>query len=131
MSLLDITESYTAYTFLTSGVNAGPGGSDATSLYLDGAADVAFLTLRFSSALPSAGGTDQLNLAQLLICPDNTGCALGGNPTLTLNKAGYVTTNVSATPIPAAFPLFASGLEALGLFGWRRKRKNVAALAAA
>ena len=28
------------------------------------------------------------------------------------------------TPLPAAWPLFASGLGALGLFGWRRKRKN-------
>lgn len=36
---------------------------------------------------------------------------------------------VSATPLPAALPLFPSGLGALGLFGWRRKRKAVAALA--
>jgi hypothetical protein len=27
------------------------------------------------------------------------------------------------TPIPAALPLFATGLGGLGLFGWRRKRK--------
>jgi hypothetical protein len=31
--------------------------------------------------------------------------------------------SVSTTPLPAALPLFASGLGALGLFGWRRKRK--------
>ncbi|HLH94936.1 MAG TPA: hypothetical protein VKW08_07450 [Xanthobacteraceae bacterium] len=30
---------------------------------------------------------------------------------------------LSATPLPAALPLFASGLGAMGLFGWRRKRK--------
>lgn len=37
----------------------------------------------------------------------------------------------TATPLPAALPLFASGLSALGLFGWRRKRKvQSAALAA-
>ena len=29
----------------------------------------------------------------------------------------------TATPLPAALPLFASGLGALGLLGWRRKRK--------
>lgn len=34
----------------------------------------------------------------------------------------------SATPLPAALPLFAVGLGSLGLFGWRRKRKNAAAL---
>ena len=38
---------------------------------------------------------------------------------------------LDVTPIPATLPLFASGLGALGLLGWRRKRKKVAALAAA
>jgi hypothetical protein len=33
--------------------------------------------------------------------------------------------NAGETPLPAAFPLFASGLGALGLLGWRRKRKGV------
>jgi hypothetical protein len=32
----------------------------------------------------------------------------------------------NATPIPAALPLFASGLGALGLLGWRRKKKAAA-----
>ena len=36
-----------------------------------------------------------------------------------------------ATPIPATLPLFATGLGAMGLFGWRRKRKNAASIAAA
>jgi hypothetical protein len=30
------------------------------------------------------------------------------------------------TPLPAAFPLFATGLGALGFLGWRRKRKQAA-----
>src|ERR1017187_4591991 len=32
----------------------------------------------------------------------------------------------TTTPLPAALPLFASGLGALGLLGWSRKRKAVA-----
>jgi len=33
----------------------------------------------------------------------------------------------SATPLPATLPLFATGLGALGLLGWRRRRKVRAA----
>jgi hypothetical protein len=36
----------------------------------------------------------------------------------------------SVVPLPAAFPLFASGIGGLGLFGWRRKRKAAAVSAA-
>ena len=35
------------------------------------------------------------------------------------------------TPVPAALPLFATGLGALALLGWRRRRQNAAAIAAA
>jgi hypothetical protein len=38
---------------------------------------------------------------------------------------GSVST-VSTVPLPAALPLFATGLGALGLLGWRRKRKAAA-----
>jgi hypothetical protein len=41
-----------------------------------------------------------------------------------------VETTVSATPLPAALPLFATGFGALGLLGWRRKRKGAAVVAA-
>jgi len=37
---------------------------------------------------------------------------------------------LASTPIPAALPLFATGLGAMGFIGWRRKRKAAAALAA-
>jgi hypothetical protein len=36
----------------------------------------------------------------------------------------------TVTPLPAALPLFATGLGALGLLGWRRKRKNTVAVPA-
>ena len=37
---------------------------------------------------------------------------------------------VPNVPLPAALPLFATGLGALGLLGWRRKRKNTTAIKA-
>ena len=52
----------------------------------------------------------------------------GGVADLTVQFTSDVSdADVSATPIPAAFPLFATGLGALGLLGWRRKRKAQAA----
>ena len=38
-------------------------------------------------------------------------------------STNLVITAVSEAPLPAALPLFATGLGALGLIGWRRKRK--------
>jgi hypothetical protein len=43
----------------------------------------------------------------------------------------YVVSDVEPAPLPAALPLFATGLGAIGLLGWRRKRKAAAAIAAA
>lgn len=37
-----------------------------------------------------------------------------------------VVSPVAATPLPSALPMFATGLGALGLFSWRKKRKNAA-----
>ena len=42
---------------------------------------------------------------------------------------GYSGEVTPTTPLPAALPLFATGLGAMGLFGWRKKRKNAANIA--
>jgi hypothetical protein len=39
------------------------------------------------------------------------------------------TSPTSATPIPAALPLFATGIGGLGLLGWRRRRKGAGSAA--
>jgi hypothetical protein len=59
--------------------------------------------------------------------PDNNVLLLStyGNQSLGSNQS-----LISATPLPAALPLFATGLGALGLFGWRKKRKAAAQVAA-
>jgi CHRD domain len=44
---------------------------------------------------------------------------------------GEIRGQLEPTPLPAALPLFATGLGAMGLFGWRRKRKASTVLAAA
>jgi hypothetical protein len=60
------------------------------------------------------------------------GFAIVVNSVLSVTPEGvgpFLIGSLVATPLPAALPLFASGLGALGLLGWRRKRK-AAALAA-
>jgi hypothetical protein len=96
----------------------------------DSASDNVFalLLLYFSLPLDGSPGLDHLsaifgyNLGH--DCGQGTGnnCELGGAP-----LSGGV--EIESTPLPAALPLFATGLGAMGLFGWRRKRKNVAAVA--
>jgi hypothetical protein len=97
----------------------------------DSASDNVFalLSLYFSHQLDGSPGLVPLsaifayNLGH--DCGEGTGgnCELGGAP-----LSGGV--EIASTPLPAALPLFATGLGAMGLFGWRRKRKNTAATAA-
>jgi PEP-CTERM motif-containing protein len=56
---------------------------------------------------------------------DSYGNTLTANGTATITAQTDPT--LGETPVPAALPLFASGLGALGLFGWRRKRRAQAA----
>jgi hypothetical protein len=68
--------------------------------------------------------TAETSLSWQIIAIDPTSCGPFG---CTNNPA--FTGEASATPLPAALPLFATGLGALGLLGWRRKRKAAAVAA--
>jgi hypothetical protein len=76
------------------------------------------------SILPSVGSTTQS--AEASLDPH----IYTNIPGLTLEISqgidNVVGTAEAATPLPAALPLFATGLGALGLLGWRRKKKSVA-----
>jgi hypothetical protein len=45
------------------------------------------------------------------------------------NQESFTFNSVTATPLPGALPLLASGLGALGLLGWRRRRKACSMIA--
>ena len=68
------------------------------------------------------------DVSVLTIDAENNGGGLQHNSDLSSNF--IFGTAAATTPIPAALPLFATGLGGLGFLGWRRRRKNVAALAA-
>ena len=96
----------------------------------------------FTQAKPSVFGSYDLATAFSLIStgsPSLSGSIsdvpvifLTDQGDLSLDITGSITfearlATVSAeTPLPAAFPLFVTGLGALGLLGWRRKRKQIA-----
>lgn len=54
-------------------------------------------------------------------------CLLNADAAFALTPGTWSISEASVVPLPAALPLFATGSGALGLFGWRRKRKAVAA----
>ena len=80
----------------------------------------AFASYDLASAIGPTTGPPFINPGQPFA---TTGGALvlnsSGNSTFT------ATTGVTVVPLPAALPLFASGLAGLGLLGWRRKRKAI------
>jgi hypothetical protein len=78
--------------------------------------DTHMLLLYFASNLDGSPGTTALTDA-FGYNPQ----PVPGNNTLAVLSGGVAV--AAATPLPAALPLFVSGLGALGLLGWRRKRK--------
>jgi hypothetical protein len=50
------------------------------------------------------------------------------DPSSFWNPGDPGTLQVTATPIPAALPLFATGLGLVGLLEWRRKRRKIAVM---
>jgi hypothetical protein len=71
----------------------------------------------FNTTIPETG--EDQNITSLVLSSD----AINAGFTATFASDVEVT-----TPIPAALPLFATGIGALGLLGWRRKRKARAAI---
>ena len=100
---------------LTTGAGVGFGStwSTAAGMTVDastlGTWDIIALTV-------SVGGWDQCGNAATTGCPQTDTIS-------SITLPGTVT----ATPLPAALPLFVGGLGVMGLFGWRRKQKAQAA----
>jgi hypothetical protein len=105
------------YTNLNSSILNG----STTGLFIGTAGLVNELDLGFSGVLTNAGGTFTLSGFEH---------QLSGFQSRSID-GGSITTEIAATPLPAALPLFAGGLGVMGLLGWRRNRKNAAAIAAA
>jgi hypothetical protein len=96
--------------------------------YVDGWGNPQFLTDTVSQSFSlSSNGGGYNNPPSFSAYVYDHSCAVGdpycdvGGAEQAFNYAFRV-----ETPLPAALPLFATGLGALGLLGWRRKRKTQA-----
>jgi hypothetical protein len=99
---------------------------------------------------PQTGATTLLNpgegdyVAPTFVVSGTNAYVISGNvlydyntPNGALDQASSLSVGIGAlavsapaeTPLPATVPLFATGLGAIGLLGWRRRRKSVADIA--
>jgi hypothetical protein len=74
--------------------------------------------------VPLAAGTES-NWDQIFVSPYSFAANSGGVDPDANGFTWAIELQVAQTPLPAALPLFAGGLGALGLLGWRRKRTAV------
>jgi hypothetical protein len=116
-------------------------------LSLDPAALTPTISPTFTSITLSAGfyGTDAPNQivatndqgaglildfsADLGLSADPLSDSLVEHPDGLIDIESFTTGEAVPTPLPPALTLFATGLGAMCLFGWRKKRKNAAAIA--
>jgi hypothetical protein len=97
-------------------------GSTATHLDFTNSGNSAeFLSLFLAASLP----TSPDSVTGGAVSNGCTGCAGNEFP---VSGSFVSAVQLNAVPLPAALPLFASGFGALGLLGWRRKRKAQAAI---
>ena len=109
----------TAFTFLTSSV-LGSGSTWDITLNQGATGYSLLLILPVTSLAGYAGG----NIFDALMYPTATGPE-GDVASCFNGSCGALTpaTTPPPVPLPGALPLFATGLGALGLLGWRRKKK--------
>jgi len=105
----------------TKGTSAG-GGFSIGGIDVLGTINSSFATYELTTAFGPI--TD---IGDFFSCVSCIGTNLGNLELLSLNGDTTFTATISQTPLPAALPLFAAGLGGLGLLGWRRKRKTIAA----
>jgi hypothetical protein len=102
--------------------NGATGGGVVFSFYhTNGSVNSSVITLAAISGLQTFS-FNQTDLVKVVFQPTffwPAGDAMG-------LQFDFVNVEASAVPLPAALPLFAAGLGAMGLFGWRRKRKAAA-----
>ena len=96
-------------------------------------------TVWYALRSPSPGSAPNIDLTAEWIWPTDGFVPEGGGvhvcpgdsapqgTTCTVDFLAEIDPTTATTPLPATLPLFATGIGAMGLLGWRRKRKPQAA----
>ena len=142
-----VTASANKEVTVTVGSGTGTNANEFHPLIVQDGIDYVAEITGTSYAIPGGSGPSlmsaTLTASDFVAINLSTDTVLGGNPnfagdTMTFGLVQFTTDSLSVvatneydaltfqlaqTPLPAALPLFAAGLGALGLLGWRRKRK--------
>ena len=113
----DMTNPTNSFGFFATGIQTAYGNVFTVS-FNDGASQTLNIPLNVNGGNQYFGFTDTVAFTSVTI--SRPADANGGYDYWGIDNVSF---NVGATPLPATLPLFASGLGALGLFGWRRKKK--------
>ena len=106
-------------------------GAPVNVSVVDGTSNTILLSETATAAAPAANESSTWERFAFNFVADGTSNTISfGENDFGPSYIGLDDVSITATPLPAALPLFATGLGALGLLGWRRKRKNAAAIAA-
>jgi hypothetical protein len=126
---LGSTPTLTLYSGISGPTSFGPGtGGGATYTSTTSGLGLAINGILHALLVPS-GYVSGTVLTSTSTFVGNTLTGLGLTPGTytwtwgTGDHAGSFEIEIGATPLPAALPLFATGIGGLGLLGWRRKRK--------
>jgi hypothetical protein len=112
----------------SSSTELGSWTSDIVSLALSGSVLGQTLTVGLNPLQTSSGNTSIVTSGNQFLVNSffnvYLSASLGSSPTFDLSpfQLTLVASSVSSTPLPDALPLFATGLCALALLGWYRKR---------
>jgi hypothetical protein len=110
----------------TVGGITGSGSPDQFGTFDHGTGAVGpYTTITFNLVLASGSWTDAANVLKLTTGFNSLYNTKNGDPGFEVATEGGVQDAgwFTPTPLPAALPLFATGIGGLGLLGWRRKRK--------